>query len=229
MSAPIFPSTWQIPIDFMIRKGHLGIIKDNLKVYDAYGNKLYRVTGRSSPSSSSSSHRIKTLFDVHGSPMISVVRRDDGWQCFRGNNWDREDSVFTAKIVYDYKFRSELEVFLSGKEIGDQIPNFTLKGNRFWRSCTIYSRDSIVAQHSAYMKPSKKVLFFIGYKYLVRADEWNVNKWDWEGSLKVVSKGQECNEWNVNKWDWEGSLKVVSKGQECIIRLEDKTTGVTMF
>ncbi|XP_020276260.1 protein LURP-one-related 7 [Asparagus officinalis] len=146
MSAPIFPSTWQIPIDFMIRKGHLGIIKDNLKVYDAYGNKLYRVTGRSSPSSSSSSHRIKTLFDVHGSPMISVVRRDDGWQCFRGNNWDREDSVFTAKIVYDYKFRSELEVFLSGKEIGDQIPNFTLKGNRFWRSCTIYSRDSIVAQ-----------------------------------------------------------------------------------
>ncbi|XP_020275980.1 adaptin ear-binding coat-associated protein 2-like [Asparagus officinalis] len=34
-----------------------------------------------------------------------------------------------------------------------------------------------------------------------------------------------ADEWNVNKWDWEGSLKVVSKGQECIIRLEDKTTG----
>ncbi|ONK70023.1 uncharacterized protein A4U43_C05F29440 [Asparagus officinalis] len=34
-----------------------------------------------------------------------------------------------------------------------------------------------------------------------------------------------ADEWNVNKWDWEGSLKVVSKGEECIIRLEDKTTG----
>lgn len=34
-----------------------------------------------------------------------------------------------------------------------------------------------------------------------------------------------ADEWNVNKWDWEGSLKVVSKREECIIRLEDKTTG----
>lgn len=34
-----------------------------------------------------------------------------------------------------------------------------------------------------------------------------------------------ADEWNVNKWAWEGSLKVISKGEECIIRLEDKTTG----
>ncbi|KAE9456039.1 hypothetical protein C3L33_12038, partial [Rhododendron williamsianum] len=34
-----------------------------------------------------------------------------------------------------------------------------------------------------------------------------------------------ADEWNVNKWAWEGTLKVVSKGEECIIRLEDKTTG----
>ncbi|XP_038973851.1 uncharacterized protein At1g03900 isoform X2 [Phoenix dactylifera] len=34
-----------------------------------------------------------------------------------------------------------------------------------------------------------------------------------------------ADEWNVNKWNWEGALKVVSKGEECIIRLEDKTTG----
>jgi len=38
-----------------------------------------------------------------------------------------------------------------------------------------------------------------------------------------------ADEWNVNKWDWEGSLKVVSKGEECIIRLEDKTTGAAIF
>lgn len=34
-----------------------------------------------------------------------------------------------------------------------------------------------------------------------------------------------ADEWNVNKWAWEGSLKVISKGEECIIKLEDKTTG----
>ncbi|XP_056683938.1 uncharacterized protein [Spinacia oleracea] len=33
------------------------------------------------------------------------------------------------------------------------------------------------------------------------------------------------DEWDVNKWAWEGVLKVISKGEECIIRLEDKSTG----
>uniref|UniRef100_A0A2P2J9Z9 NECAP PHear domain-containing protein n=1 Tax=Rhizophora mucronata TaxID=61149 RepID=A0A2P2J9Z9_RHIMU len=34
-----------------------------------------------------------------------------------------------------------------------------------------------------------------------------------------------ADEWNVNKWTWEGPLKVISKDEECIIRLEDKSTG----
>lgn len=34
-----------------------------------------------------------------------------------------------------------------------------------------------------------------------------------------------ADEWNVNKWAWEGILKVLSKGEECIIKLEDKETG----
>ncbi|XP_027342466.1 uncharacterized protein At1g03900 [Abrus precatorius] len=34
-----------------------------------------------------------------------------------------------------------------------------------------------------------------------------------------------ADEWDVNKWAWEGILKVVSKGEECIIKLEDKSTG----
>ncbi|KAL5989617.1 hypothetical protein ACLOJK_010510 [Asimina triloba] len=34
-----------------------------------------------------------------------------------------------------------------------------------------------------------------------------------------------ADEWNVNKWAWDGALKVISKGEECIIKLEDKTTG----
>ncbi|CAJ1956692.1 unnamed protein product [Sphenostylis stenocarpa] len=34
-----------------------------------------------------------------------------------------------------------------------------------------------------------------------------------------------ADEWDVNKWAWDGILKVTSKGEECIIKLEDKSTG----
>ncbi|MCO5570589.1 hypothetical protein L7F22_024314 [Adiantum nelumboides] len=34
-----------------------------------------------------------------------------------------------------------------------------------------------------------------------------------------------ADEWNINKWDWEGSLKIVSKGVDCTIKLEDTTSG----
>ncbi|CAH9079809.1 unnamed protein product [Cuscuta europaea] len=39
------------------------------------------------------------------------------------------------------------------------------------------------------------------------------------------SASYRADEWDVNKWAWEGRLKVISKGEECIIRLEDKATG----
>ncbi|KAI5661832.1 hypothetical protein M9H77_21155 [Catharanthus roseus] len=42
---------------------------------------------------------------------------------------------------------------------------------------------------------------------------------------RKTAASYRADEWNVNKWAWEGSLKVISKGEECIIRLEDKTTG----
>ncbi|XP_002978183.2 adaptin ear-binding coat-associated protein 1 isoform X1 [Selaginella moellendorffii] len=34
-----------------------------------------------------------------------------------------------------------------------------------------------------------------------------------------------ADEWDVNKWAWEGAMKICSKGEECTIRLEDKTSG----
>ncbi|BFI25845.1 adaptin ear-binding coat-associated protein 1/2 [Marchantia polymorpha subsp. ruderalis] len=34
-----------------------------------------------------------------------------------------------------------------------------------------------------------------------------------------------ADEWDINKWNWEGALRVVSKGEECFIKLEDKSTG----
>uniref|UniRef100_A0A0D3ER79 NECAP PHear domain-containing protein n=1 Tax=Oryza barthii TaxID=65489 RepID=A0A0D3ER79_9ORYZ len=42
---------------------------------------------------------------------------------------------------------------------------------------------------------------------------------------RKTAASYRADEWNVNKWAWEGTLKVVSKGEECIIKLEDKNTG----
>ncbi|KAL5793638.1 hypothetical protein ACOSP7_002232 [Xanthoceras sorbifolium] len=42
---------------------------------------------------------------------------------------------------------------------------------------------------------------------------------------RKTAASYRADEWNVNKWAWEGTLKVVGKGEECIIRLEDKSTG----
>ncbi|KAF0898633.1 hypothetical protein E2562_008209 [Oryza meyeriana var. granulata] len=42
---------------------------------------------------------------------------------------------------------------------------------------------------------------------------------------RKTAASYRADEWNVNKWAWEGTLKVISKGEECIIKLEDKSTG----
>ncbi|KAL5228929.1 hypothetical protein ABZP36_017194 [Zizania latifolia] len=42
---------------------------------------------------------------------------------------------------------------------------------------------------------------------------------------RKTAASYRADEWNVNKWAWEGTLKVISKGEECFIRLEDKNTG----
>ncbi|KAJ0111256.1 hypothetical protein Patl1_02418 [Pistacia atlantica] len=47
--------------------------------------------------------------------------------------------------------------------------------------------------------------------------------------IYIIEVNYRADEWNVNKWAWEGTLKVVSKGEECIIKLEDKSTGEVDF
>lgn len=42
---------------------------------------------------------------------------------------------------------------------------------------------------------------------------------------RKTASSYRADEWDVNKWAWEGAMKVISKGEECIIRLEDKSTG----
>lgn len=48
------------------------------------------------------------------------------------------------------------------------------------------------------------------------------------GEWSVTLVTSRADEWNVNKWAWEGALKVASKGEECVIKLEDKSTGTVI-
>lgn len=63
------------------------------------------------------------------------------------------------------------------------------------------------------IEPAELVLFQVSecYVYLIPP--------------RKTAASYRADEWDINKWAWEGTLKVVSKGEECIIRLEDKTTG----
>lgn len=63
------------------------------------------------------------------------------------------------------------------------------------------------------IEPAELVLFQVSecYVYLIPP--------------RKTAASHRADEWDINKWAWEGTMKVVSKGEECIIRLEDKTTG----
>ncbi|KAL4573268.1 hypothetical protein LXL04_020067 [Taraxacum kok-saghyz] len=63
------------------------------------------------------------------------------------------------------------------------------------------------------IEPAELVLFQVpeSYVYLIPP--------------RKTAASYRADEWDINKWAWEGTMKVVSKGEECIIRLEDKTTG----
>ncbi|KAK3161282.1 hypothetical protein QOZ80_1BG0075120 [Eleusine coracana subsp. coracana] len=68
-------------------------------------------------------------------------------------------------------------------------------------------------QAPADTEPLELVLFQVAecYVYLIRP--------------RKTAASYRADEWNVNKWAWEGALKVVSRGEDCIIKLEDKNTG----
>ncbi|XP_072976956.1 protein LURP-one-related 7 [Typha angustifolia] len=141
-----FPSADRIPIDYTITKSSLALTGCDLTVHDARGDLLYRIDGRGS---GSSSHRVRTLFDAAGDPLITIVHNKDEWQAFKGYSMDWKDIVFTARTASTSAFKNELNVFMTSENSGDSKelkPSLRLIGSPFRRSCTIIMADSIVAQ-----------------------------------------------------------------------------------
>eukprot|EP00243_Klebsormidium_subtile_P011886 TRINITY_DN6963_c0_g1_i2.p1 TRINITY_DN6963_c0_g1~~TRINITY_DN6963_c0_g1_i2.p1 ORF type:complete len:278 (-),score=72.20 TRINITY_DN6963_c0_g1_i2:62-895(-) len=42
---------------------------------------------------------------------------------------------------------------------------------------------------------------------------------------RMSNLSYRADDWNINKWAWEGTLKLISVGTECTIRLEDSKSG----
>lgn len=43
--------------------------------------------------------------------------------------------------------------------------------------------------------------------------------------LMSASRGFRASDWNLAEPDWQGRLRVISKGNNCFLRIEDSTTG----
>ncbi|KAJ1695379.1 hypothetical protein LUZ63_012077 [Rhynchospora breviuscula] len=155
-SYPVIPAPWEIPVDFKITKSPFPFSPRHLTVYDSRGSLAYRVIDGGS-SSTSPGRRVLTLFDASGATLITLVREEDEWKAYKGNANECKDVIFTAKCLSDSRFRSEIDVFLSGRDSEDSDPRFRMTGNPFSRYCTITKEDTVVAQTYLLYKLKKRI------------------------------------------------------------------------
>lgn len=40
-----------------------------------------------------------------------------------------------------------------------------------------------------------------------------------------TAAAHRADDWNINRWNWEGAMKITATGDDCTIRLEDNATG----
>lgn len=63
------------------------------------------------------------------------------WQGFSKDGTDKNDLMFRVERTMNTLTRLEFQVFLNNDD-----PDFKMRGSPFYRSCTIYKGNSIVAQ-----------------------------------------------------------------------------------
>ncbi|KAK2430485.1 protein LURP-one-related [Trifolium repens] len=143
-----------IPIDLFGSKKHAGVPRGILSFTDASGNIVYKVHRQPpNPSSSSPPKDTKLLLDSNDNPLFSIHRHQDGtWKCYKGSGDENKELVFGVKRSVKTLTRVELEVFISGERLNDDICNLKVIGSPFKRSCSIYKDADLVAQSSLMYK-----------------------------------------------------------------------------
>ncbi|GFZ01707.1 hypothetical protein Acr_15g0003160 [Actinidia rufa] len=141
--APEFQANLQIPIDLFVSKSNGADGGDGLRFTDSSGNLVFRVE-RQSPESS---HK-RVLVDASGNRLIYIHHKQNGsWQGFTGNNSEEKDLLFRVERTLNAFNRTEFKVFPIGENGGeDSKSDFQMKGSPFYRSCTIYKGNSVLAQ-----------------------------------------------------------------------------------
>ncbi|GAB2274256.1 hypothetical protein Dimus_009021 [Dionaea muscipula] len=162
----------QIPVDLFVNKKRQKKKNDSssssskcffplsagrrLRFTDAFGNLVYEVADSfsSAPSSPSSSslRPLRVLLDASGNSVLSIFRSsdDDSWKVFQGDSSKDEDLLLTVERTLNTFEKIELQVLLKGANGKDS--SFKMKGCLFWRSCTIYEDNRILAQTSLMYK-----------------------------------------------------------------------------
>ncbi|GKC90013.1 protein LURP-one-related 7, partial [Tanacetum coccineum] len=141
-----------IPLDlFISRKKKNQLNGFDLKLIDSSSNLVFSVD-RSSPS--------RLVSDSFGNPLISIshqldieILKKEIWNGFRRDMNEDTDLIFTAERTKNTLSRVEFQVLLNNGNPDDPKKlNFKMRGSPFYRSCTIYNGDSIVAQTSLMYK-----------------------------------------------------------------------------
>nr|GEV58784.1 protein LURP-one-related 7 [Tanacetum cinerariifolium] len=137
-----------IPLDlFVSRKKKNQLNGFDLKLIDSSYNLVFSVDRRSHSSPS------RLVSDSFGNPLISIYHEKEIWNGFRRDINEDKDLIFTAERTKNTLSRVEFQVHLNNGNPDDPKKlNFKMRGSPFYRSCTIYNGDSIVAQTSLMYK-----------------------------------------------------------------------------
>ncbi|PSR86216.1 Protein LURP-one-related like [Actinidia chinensis var. chinensis] len=148
ISAPEFQANLQIPIDLFVSKSSGAEGGGGLRFTDSSGNLVFRVE-RQPPKSSYK----RVLVDASGNHLIYIHRNQNGsWQGFKGDDSEEKELLFRVEKTLNAFNRTEFKVFPIGENGEDSKSDFKIKGSPFYRSCTIYKGDSILAQTSLMYK-----------------------------------------------------------------------------
>lgn len=149
----------QIPFDLFVKKKCKGL----LSITNPFKSLVYLGQIAASPDRR---RRKRLLLDPSGVALISIHRHHDGsWRGFKGDDVADENLLFRVQRTLNTFDRIELDVIIVQQNGEESI--FKMRGSVFWRSCTIYRENSIVAQTS--------LMYTLGFrKIFVSRDKFRI-------------------------------------------------------
>ncbi|XP_024967298.1 protein LURP-one-related 7 [Cynara cardunculus var. scolymus] len=148
------PDSDGIPIDLFVSKKnprHRIITSSgfSLRFTDSSANLVFSVDPPSIRGSPAPPTFIKRLLtDASGNLLISIAHKQKAmWQGFREDSSEEKDVIFRVERTIKTLTRLEFQVFLPNNK-----SDLKMRGSPFYRSCTIYNGDSVLAQTSLMYK-----------------------------------------------------------------------------